>query len=47
MEEPKKISFGFAKKTAINSKVKLPQVNHAPPVEYISSLEGAEFETVG
>jgi hypothetical protein len=46
MEEPKKISFGFAKKSAINPKIKLPPVK-APTVEYISSLEGAQFETIG
>jgi len=46
MEEPKKISFGFAKKSAINPKIKLAPVK-APTVEYISSLEGAQFETIG
>ncbi|XP_059469002.1 G-patch domain and KOW motifs-containing protein [Neocloeon triangulifer] len=41
-----KISFGFAKKPPVNPKIKLAPKSE-PTVEFISSVEGQEFETIG
>jgi len=46
MSEPKKISFGFAKKQPLNPKIKLAP-KPEPTVEFISSVEGEQFETIG